>query len=545
MNSNNLPRGQLSTIILFALVESDKYGFEILTEIKEKSNCELIVKQPTLYSALSRMEKQGFITSYWQDGTIGGKRHYYRLTDLGKKQIQNSDNPFSIKEATQKPFNQPESFNKPETSKQQESELNLTDNTKSAEPLSENRTETNDYCTKTNDSSLKNTANAEPNQSDITASNIQQNSFLNTSSFKIQSLKTEKNDKPEKNQNQINIFEKNVDLTRKKFNIEQEIKSQKPENLSFSDKIKCNQTNVNYNNQKFTNDVQNTQKNENFTNNFKSCASDSINIQDKQYDKPQDIDTNAINEKIKLNQGDDAVFVTTKYKPDEMPKVKTINPLLINDINKTETIKLEPKVEYGYTEMINSLYKKSTQKDKNIFASTAPTFPELKDYYEKNNIKFFAFKSNENQKNLTKPNVNYVDYNKANLKKFLILFVLIFVETLSCFLIFDYFNLKIEYIELFFILPAIFLLKPIYYFVLVLNGKSKIITEFKVSPLWLDLVIVLVGIVLLYSINMLFGLTYANILEYATTFIFPSILLLNFIFVYIIDMIIFKKIRKV
>ena len=543
MNSNNLPRGQLSIIILFALVESDKYGFEILTEIKEKSNGELIIKQPTLYSALSRMEKQGFITSYWQDGTIGGKRHYYRLTDLGKKQIQNSDNPFLIKEATQKPFNQPESFNQPEISKQQESELNLTDNTKSAKSLSENSTVTNDYFTKTNDSSLKNTVNTESNQSDITAQNVQQNSFLNTSSFKIQSLKTEKNDKPERNQ--INIFEKNVDLTRKKFNIEQEIKSQKPENLSFSDKVKCNQTNVDYNNPKFTNEVQKTQNDENFTKDFKSCASDSTNMQDKQSDKPQDIDTNTINEKIKLNQSDDAVFVTTKYKPDEMPKVKTINPLLINDINKTESIKLEPKVEYGYTEMINSLYKKSTQKDKNIFVSTSPTFPELKDYYEKNNIKFFAFKSNENQKSLTKPNVNYVDYNKANLKKSLILFILIFVETLSCFLIFDYFNLKIEYIELFFILPAIFLIKPIYYFVLVLNGKSKIITEFKFSPLWLDLVIVLVGIVLLYSINMLFGLTYANILEYATTFIFPSILLLNFFFVYIIDMIMFKKIRKV
>lgn len=521
MKLNNLRRGQLSTIILFILIEDDKYGYEILTEIKEKSNGKLIVKQPTLYSALSRMKKQGFLTSYWQDGKIGGRRHYYRLTDLGKKQIANFDNPFSNsdKEIVHKPFNQTNISKQVEISEQKSEKSNL------------NVNDIKEF-ENTDVSILKN--NIEQNKSNSEISNLQQNSFLNSDLLKIQNSKNEKNEKTEKNQ--INIFEKNIDLTRKKFNIEQEIKLQKPENFSFSDKVKCNQININFNNQKIINEVQKTQKDENSLNNFKSCA-----IRDKQKKDTQDIENLTNN---KFNSTDDAVFITTKYKPDEMPKVKTINPLLINT-NKSKSIKLESKVEYGYTEMINSLYKKSTQKKRNVFASTAPTFSELKDYYEKNNIKFFDFKPNEKQKNTLKSKSNYIDYNKANLKKSLILFILVALESLSCFLIFDYFNLKIEYVELFFIFPLIFLIKPIYYFVLVLNKKSRAITEFKTLSLWLDLVIIITGIVLLYSINMLFGLTYANILEYATTFIFPSILLLNFIFVYIIDIIIFKKIKKV
>ncbi|MGI5842551.1 MAG: PadR family transcriptional regulator [Christensenellales bacterium] len=87
MNLNEIPRGQLSTIILTTLLDGDKYGYEIMTEIEEKTNGEVIIKKPTLYSSLARMEKQDLVSSYWKDSDIGGKRHYYRLTDFGKKQV--------------------------------------------------------------------------------------------------------------------------------------------------------------------------------------------------------------------------------------------------------------------------------------------------------------------------------------------------------------------------------------------------------------------------------------------------------------------------
>ena len=86
MDINEIPRGQLSTIILTTLLDGDKYGYEIIDEIEKKTFGEVIVKKPSLYSSLNRMEKQDLVSSYWKDSDIGGPRHYYRLTDYGKKQ---------------------------------------------------------------------------------------------------------------------------------------------------------------------------------------------------------------------------------------------------------------------------------------------------------------------------------------------------------------------------------------------------------------------------------------------------------------------------
>ena len=85
MAKDDLPRGQLTNIILSTLTSTDKYGYEIIDTIKEGTNGALIVKQPSLYSCLRRMEEQGLISSYWRDSEIGGRRHYYSITDYGKK----------------------------------------------------------------------------------------------------------------------------------------------------------------------------------------------------------------------------------------------------------------------------------------------------------------------------------------------------------------------------------------------------------------------------------------------------------------------------
>jgi DNA-binding PadR family transcriptional regulator len=94
----DLPRGQLNPIILSTLLDKDKYGYEIIEDIKSKYSVE--VRQPRLYSSLKRMETQGFISSYWQDSEIGGKRHYYSLTGEGRNFLDK--NPIEIQpESTQ------------------------------------------------------------------------------------------------------------------------------------------------------------------------------------------------------------------------------------------------------------------------------------------------------------------------------------------------------------------------------------------------------------------------------------------------------------
>lgn len=77
-------RGSVNDIILKTLVNGDKYGYEIIKEVEEFSDGKIILKQPSLYSSLSRFEEKGLVNSYWGDSDIGGRRHYYHITEKGK-----------------------------------------------------------------------------------------------------------------------------------------------------------------------------------------------------------------------------------------------------------------------------------------------------------------------------------------------------------------------------------------------------------------------------------------------------------------------------
>src|SRR5574344_994469 len=84
-------RGSVYNILLKALQSGDKYGYEICKEVEEKTNGDYILKQASLYSGLKRLEAQNMITSYWKDSALGGRRHYYSLTDAGKQKIDASN----------------------------------------------------------------------------------------------------------------------------------------------------------------------------------------------------------------------------------------------------------------------------------------------------------------------------------------------------------------------------------------------------------------------------------------------------------------------
>ncbi|MGN0788719.1 MAG: PadR family transcriptional regulator, partial [Christensenellales bacterium] len=84
-NANiDLIRSHVDTIILRSLLNEDKYGLEILNEIKEKSQGLYTLKQPTLYSCLKRLEKLGYISSYKGATSNGAQRVYYTLSEAGK-----------------------------------------------------------------------------------------------------------------------------------------------------------------------------------------------------------------------------------------------------------------------------------------------------------------------------------------------------------------------------------------------------------------------------------------------------------------------------
>lgn len=84
MISSDVIRGYNDTIILFMLLEHDSYGYEISKNIRELSDEKYVMKETTLYSAINRLEKNGYIESFYLDESSGRKRTYYRITPSGR-----------------------------------------------------------------------------------------------------------------------------------------------------------------------------------------------------------------------------------------------------------------------------------------------------------------------------------------------------------------------------------------------------------------------------------------------------------------------------
>lgn len=85
MISSDVIRGYNDTIILYLLLDGPSYGYEISRRIKELSNEKYIIKETTLYSAFTRLEKNGCIVSFYGSETNGKRRTYYEITPAGLK----------------------------------------------------------------------------------------------------------------------------------------------------------------------------------------------------------------------------------------------------------------------------------------------------------------------------------------------------------------------------------------------------------------------------------------------------------------------------
>ena len=86
---DEIPPGTLYMLILKTLVRSGElHGYEIANSIQVASQDVLQVEEGSLYPALQRMLIKGWVTAEW--GVTSGNRRarYYRITKLGRKQLE-------------------------------------------------------------------------------------------------------------------------------------------------------------------------------------------------------------------------------------------------------------------------------------------------------------------------------------------------------------------------------------------------------------------------------------------------------------------------
>jgi PadR family transcriptional regulator, regulatory protein PadR len=79
-------RGHLDGMILSVLEGEPLHGYAVMEALQQRSGGELDLPTGTLYPALRRLERAGYLRSEWS--TVGGRRRRtYRLTATGKRML--------------------------------------------------------------------------------------------------------------------------------------------------------------------------------------------------------------------------------------------------------------------------------------------------------------------------------------------------------------------------------------------------------------------------------------------------------------------------
>ena len=84
----DLVQGTLDMLVLRALKDEALHGFAIARHIQEASADHLKVEEGSLYPALHRMERRGWIEAEWGLSESNRRAKYYRITGSGRKQLK-------------------------------------------------------------------------------------------------------------------------------------------------------------------------------------------------------------------------------------------------------------------------------------------------------------------------------------------------------------------------------------------------------------------------------------------------------------------------
>jgi PadR family transcriptional regulator PadR len=88
----DLPQGTLDLLILRTLALEPQHGWAISERIHQISSKVLFVQQGSLYPALHRLERRGWIKSRWGSSENNRRAKFYELTKLGQKQLELEEN---------------------------------------------------------------------------------------------------------------------------------------------------------------------------------------------------------------------------------------------------------------------------------------------------------------------------------------------------------------------------------------------------------------------------------------------------------------------
>jgi PadR family transcriptional regulator len=83
-----LPQGTLDLLILKTLALEPQHGWAISERLHQISSATLLIRQGSLYPALHRLERRGWIKARWATSENNRRAKYYELTRKGRSQLE-------------------------------------------------------------------------------------------------------------------------------------------------------------------------------------------------------------------------------------------------------------------------------------------------------------------------------------------------------------------------------------------------------------------------------------------------------------------------
>jgi PadR family transcriptional regulator PadR len=80
---SQLRRGVLEYCVMAALRDGERYGYELVSSLGE-----ILSSEGTIYPLLSRLRKDGWVKTSWQESASGPPRRYYSLTNSGRAALE-------------------------------------------------------------------------------------------------------------------------------------------------------------------------------------------------------------------------------------------------------------------------------------------------------------------------------------------------------------------------------------------------------------------------------------------------------------------------
>jgi PadR family transcriptional regulator len=92
----DLLHGTLDALVLKTLSHGPRHGYGIARWLEERTDEAVVVEEGSLYPALYRMEKRGWIEAEWQTSELNRRAKFYRLTAAGRAQLDTETRAWEV-----------------------------------------------------------------------------------------------------------------------------------------------------------------------------------------------------------------------------------------------------------------------------------------------------------------------------------------------------------------------------------------------------------------------------------------------------------------